>query len=115
MLQCSGLVAIPSKPRLQFTPWKEGEGFFASFNIVSQEPLKNKKNISQKIHHYQANMFVSKEKKEYWQKTIRPGEIFHMRTGDLSSVILEGYTNPISQIKILEKNFLHLKQPQWHA
>ena len=41
MLQCSGVVAIPSKPKLQFTPWND-QGFFMSFSVVSQEPVKNK-------------------------------------------------------------------------
>jgi len=111
MLQCSGLVAIPSKPKLQFTLWND-QGFFVSFNVVSQEPVKNKN--TNKIHYYQANMYVSKDRKRYWEQTIKPGEVFHIRTADFSSIIPEGYTNSISQIKIREYNFLHLKQPIWH-
>ena len=32
-----------------------------------------------------------------------------------SSIKPEGYTHPLTQIKTTEKNFLHLKQAQWHT
>ena len=32
MLQCSGLVAIPSEAKLEFVRWND-QGFFANFNV----------------------------------------------------------------------------------
>ena len=113
MLQCNGLIAIPSKPKLQFTPWNDS-GFFVSFDVVSQEPIRDRSKGSHKIHYYQANMFVNRDRKKHWEELIKPGEIFLIRTADFSSIIREGFTNPICQIKFSEKNFLHLKQAHWH-
>ena len=113
MLQCNGLVSIPSQPKLQFNPWND-QGFFMSFDVVSQEPMIKKSKGSHRVHYYQATIFVSSEKRKEWEKIIKPGEVFLIRTADYSSTKPEGYNNPISQIKIAEKNFLHLKQPQWH-
>ena len=113
MLQCNGLIAIPSQPKLQFTPWND-QGFFMSFDVVSQEPIRNKSKGSHRVHYYQANIFISSDRKEHWESILQPGEVFLIRTADFSSKKPEGYKHPITQIKISEKNFLHLKQPQWH-
>ncbi len=110
MLQCNGLVAIPSQPKLDFVPWN-GQGFFANFNVVSQEPRKD----HHKVHYYQVSMFVPKDKRAYWEERLLPGEVFLIRTGDFSSLKPEGYIHPLAQIKTTEKNFLHLKQAQWHT
>ncbi|MAG39564.1 hypothetical protein CMI41_01170 [Candidatus Pacearchaeota archaeon] len=114
MLQCNGLVAIPSEPKLQFVPWND-QGFFASFDVVSQEPIKDKGKGFHKIHYYHANMFVAKDRKSYWENLIKSGEVFLIRTADFSSIRPEGFNNPIPQLKLTEKNFLHLKQAQWHS
>ena len=110
MLQCSGLVAIPSQPKLEFVPWNN-QGFFINFNVVSQEPKKD----HHKVHYYQVSMYIPKDKKVYWEERIKPGEVFQLRTADFSSLRPEGYTHSLTQIKATEKNFLHLKQAQWHS
>jgi len=114
MLQCNGLIAIPSQSKLTFNPWKD-QGYFASFDVVSQEPVKNQGKDFHKIHHYVANMFIPKDRRNYWEQRLKPGEIFLIRTADFSSIKPEGYNHAIAQIKITEKNFLHLKQAQWHT
>jgi hypothetical protein len=115
MLQCNGLVAIPSQPKLQFNPWNN-QGFFMSFDVVSQEPMLKKVNIkgSHRVHYYQATIFIPSDRKRCWEEIIKPGEVFLIRTADFSSTKPEGYKFPIAQIKIAERNFLHLKQPKWH-
>lgn len=109
MLQCSGLIAIPSEAKLEFVRWSEG--FFANFNAVSQEPRKD----DHKVHHYQVSMFIPKDKRNYWEERLQHGEVFLLRTGDVSSLRVEGYNHPLVQIKTTEKNFLHLKTAQWHT
>ena len=110
MLQCNGLVAIPSQAKLEFIPWN-GQGFFANFNVVSQEPKKD----HHKIHHYQVSMFLPSDKQKYWEERLKPGEVFLIRTGDFSSLKSEGFSQPLTQVKVTEKNFLHLKTAQWHS
>jgi hypothetical protein len=115
MLQCSGLVAIPSTPKLQFVKWGE-YGLFVNFDVVGQEPItKDKGKGFHRIHYYQATMYILQDKRKYWEEMIKPGEVFLIRTADFSSIKPEGYTNSIPQIKITEKNFLHLKQAQWYT
>lgn len=110
MLQCSGLVAIPSEAKLEFVRWND-QGFFANFNAVSQEPKKDHHNV----HHYQVSMFIPADKRAYWEERLKPGEVFSLRTGDISSIRRDGFSHPLVQIKTTEKNFLHLKVPQWHG
>ena len=115
MLQCSGLVAMPSETKLKFVPCKN-QGFFANFNVVSQEYKQDlHRGDHHIVHYYQISMFIPSNKRNYWEKHLRPGEVFSLRTGDVSSVKMKGFTHPLTQIKTTEKNFLHLKVPTWHS
>ena len=115
MLQCSGLVAIPSQPNLQFIAWNNNQGFFVNFDAVAQEPVKDKSKDFHKIHHYQVSMIISKDKKDFWKNLIKPGEVFLIRTANYSSIRREGFTHSFPQVKVTENNFLHLKQAHWYT
>jgi len=104
MLNVSGIVVIPSEPRLRIN--ESGKGSFINFDCVSIDAKKIK-------HRYSASMYVPQEEVDDWTAKIEAGNVFVINHGQWSMRDNPDFKYPIPQLNLDRFNFKKLVTPFW--